>query len=589
MGWESISNLVVVRNKIENVRITLRRAIVVLVHAHVTLEQALSAVDAERVVGVVTLPCCNWFSKQETLFARQPDLVYDDFSILSDKREVRLWIGGDEAAPQELAIPDAEAKVCVRKVFRAGRTHEEDPTTALGGGGTESAAGAAPAAPSELDGSGAAAGEAKCAKALEIFAELLTPSDAEDAALSRELPAELLPRLPRDAHILMLDASSHKTAAVQLLKSEYEHVYVLGEPDKDPETRADQSTSSKADSNAVALPLIKLTRSASGEISEHLQGVVRLQTRAWTLEDLEGTEDIGFVVAFEQQTPTFAGLDWVIDNRFLYHGFRGESRNAPLFRTLCSLVHQVAAAGTCDRDAASVSFACVTPRKNWRKKDYLSHVGLQYEVLGVPVKQRLPTRWDLKDRAKRDQELTFVFCCTRVHRGDADRQRAAHALETRRELKDAVLALKRTLQADLGVVRAALEAANTPIRTHLSVQQALALAPTAAAIDPSVVSARTYVQVEGKISNVRRYTKGMAFLSLESESDGVDTQRQPLQAFVQLQELQWPPALFQDVVQMVHPGDVVAVLGFYKQSERGTPLLSVAALEFVRGAFEAYA
>jgi hypothetical protein len=87
-GWADVSNLVVVRNKIENVRIALRRAIVVLVHAHVTLDQALTAV--QQVCGVVTLPCCNWYGEQERLFGRGPDLVYDDFSVLSDHREVRL-------------------------------------------------------------------------------------------------------------------------------------------------------------------------------------------------------------------------------------------------------------------------------------------------------------------------------------------------------------------------------------------------------------------------------------------------------------------------------------------------------------------
>lgn len=88
-GWDSVANLVVLRNKIEDVRITLRRAIVVLVHAHVTLDQALRAVQAEQVCGVVTLPCCNWYGQQELIFGRGPDLVYDDFSVLSIHREVK--------------------------------------------------------------------------------------------------------------------------------------------------------------------------------------------------------------------------------------------------------------------------------------------------------------------------------------------------------------------------------------------------------------------------------------------------------------------------------------------------------------------
>ncbi|TYZ69025.1 hypothetical protein PybrP1_011307 [[Pythium] brassicae (nom. inval.)] len=631
VGWETISNLVVIRNKIENVRITLRRAIVVLVHAHVTLEQALSAVEAERVVGVVTLPCCNWFSQQETLFARRADLVYDDFSILSDKREVRLWVGGDREMPQqELAIPDAEAKVCIRKVFLTGRPRDEEAAAAIAGSDSHSDGVVGPAAgvSSQRDENGAVAGETKCAKALSIFSELLTHSEDEDdeAALSRELPSELMPRLLCEAHILVLDSSSRRTAAIQLLKNGYKHVYVLCRaPTEVTEERRDalsnvsspnNSRSSKAgvvskpfEKASVALSLVKLAASATtGEaVVEQLQGVVHAHTRAWTAADVEGDDDAGFVISFDRQAPSFAGLDCIVDNRFVHRGFRDESRNAPLFRTLCSLAHQVAAAATAascaPRSSASVSFVCVTPRKNWRKKEYLGHIGLQFEVLSVPVKQSLPTRWELKDRPTRDRELTFVFCCTRIHRGAADRQRAARALESQREAKDAALAMKRTLRADLRAVRASLEATSTPVRTDVSVQQALELAPGAAQIDASVVSDRTYVQVLGKLSGLRRYTKGMAFLSLEppfeshererererATGGGMDTAtRQPLQAFLQRQELPWPPARFQDVLQMLHPGDLVSVLGFFKQSERGTPLLSVAAIEFVRGEFEAY-
>lgn len=669
VGWETISNLVVIRNKIENVRVTLRRAIVVLVHAHVTLEQALSAVDAERVVGVVTLPCCNWFSQQETLFARRPDLVYDDFSILSDKREVRLWVGGDhrQAPTPELTIPDAEAKVCIRKVFHHahGRTREEVSTGALivgnDSGGVvvslraeeaELEAGEGARVSSERDASGGAAtAEAKCAKALSIFAELLTHSkeegdddDDDDAALARELPSELMLRLARQAYILVLDPNPQRTAAVQLLTDGYEHVYALRRlphevpTDKTREglSRNDTSATSSSRSSSqasgvastlfetasvVALSLVKLAveNGIDGEvtITEHPQGGVRVCTRAWTSAELERSDDAdaGFVISFDTLAPAFPGLDCVVDNRFVHRGFRGEkSRNAPLFRTLCSLVHQVATAATAavpslvaatSSAASGVSFVCVTPRRNWRKKEYLSHVGLQFDVLGVPVKQQLPTRWDRQDRPTRDRELTFVFCCTRICRGTVDRARTARALASQQETKDAALAMKRTLQTELHVVRASLAAASTPVRTDLTLQQALELAPTAAAINASVVSDRTYVQVVGTISGVRWYTKGMAFLSLEpppferferfvssesSERTG-DTrgERPPLQAFLQRQELRhWPPTLFQDVLQRLHPGDVVAVLGFFKQSERGTPLLSVAAMEFVRSEFEAY-
>ena len=45
-------------------------------------------IQAEQICGVVTLPCCNWYGQQESLFGRGPDLVYDDFSVLSNHREV---------------------------------------------------------------------------------------------------------------------------------------------------------------------------------------------------------------------------------------------------------------------------------------------------------------------------------------------------------------------------------------------------------------------------------------------------------------------------------------------------------------------
>ncbi|ETW05749.1 hypothetical protein, variant 1 [Aphanomyces invadans] len=91
--WDGVlANVVSVCDKIENIRIRLRKAIVVLVHAHVTIEQAMCAIDATEIIAVLTLPCCNWYGRQEQCFGRQPDLVYDDLSILSVHREVRLWM-----------------------------------------------------------------------------------------------------------------------------------------------------------------------------------------------------------------------------------------------------------------------------------------------------------------------------------------------------------------------------------------------------------------------------------------------------------------------------------------------------------------
>lgn len=601
----------VIRNKIEKVRITLRRAIVVLVHAHVTLDQALSAVDAEEIVGVVTLPCCNWFSKQEALFGRHPDLVYDDFSILSDKREVRLWVNnGDKDGvgngDEGIVISDAEVKVCIRKTFRAGKAGAEDDDEG------EGVAGPGSVVLETQDSSVKAAAEAKYAKVLHIFKDLLSATAHVDESSQEEpqLPVELTRRLTPEMHTLILDSHGAKAVASRLLRDGHQHhVYVLGEPRELLTKIAFTEGNGEAlQQEAMTIPLLKLKLAAEdSRVSEELQGSFRITTKELTAEVLENEDDdttSGFSITFTaNESTSFERLDCAVDHRFLYHGFRGESRNAALFRKLCSLIQSVATAAKYETEAASkpLSFICVTPRKNWRKKDYLGHEALQFDVQAIPVKQRMPATWDIKDRSKRDQELTFIYCCTKIHKGDVDRKLAKRELEDQQSMKDAVLAMKQTLQLDFDAVLKNLTI-SSPVRRpvqELSVQELIELAPQAAEIDPSVVADRTYVQVLGQISNVRRYTKGMAFLSLEPPQFTLETEteasnlgfnpRAPLQAFLQLQELQWSQELFRDVLLMLHAGDQVRVLGFLKKSERGTPLLFVQAIAFVRGEFQAYA
>ncbi|ETV87068.1 hypothetical protein H257_02074 [Aphanomyces astaci] len=116
--WDggALANVVSVCDKIENIRIRLRKAIVVLVHAHVTIEQAMVAIDATEVVAVLTLPCCNWYGRQERYLDRHPDIVYDDLSILSVHREIRVWVG----TPSKALIPSLAALGrCVFKSYSA--------------------------------------------------------------------------------------------------------------------------------------------------------------------------------------------------------------------------------------------------------------------------------------------------------------------------------------------------------------------------------------------------------------------------------------------------------------------------------------
>ncbi|KDO30251.1 hypothetical protein SPRG_19803 [Saprolegnia parasitica CBS 223.65] len=113
VSWADMENVVPICAKIEDIRIRLNKAIVILVHAHVTMPQAMASIQANTVVAVLTLPCCNWYGHQEELDLRPPTVVYDDMSILSQHREIRLWL-------PDHTNPDAIVPVgggCVRKAY----------------------------------------------------------------------------------------------------------------------------------------------------------------------------------------------------------------------------------------------------------------------------------------------------------------------------------------------------------------------------------------------------------------------------------------------------------------------------------------
>lgn len=70
----------------EDIVIHSDHAIIVLVHAHVTIEDALSSIKAVS-CDVVSIPCCV---NQDTILGVQPNIVFKDLNILSPKRRVLI-------------------------------------------------------------------------------------------------------------------------------------------------------------------------------------------------------------------------------------------------------------------------------------------------------------------------------------------------------------------------------------------------------------------------------------------------------------------------------------------------------------------
>ncbi|CAF1425601.1 unnamed protein product, partial [Adineta steineri] len=90
--WKNIKGLRMTRAKIQTVSIQCRKAIIVMMHAHVTIEDAINAVDAsEGIYGVVTCPCCKWAPYQEECFQQTPHEQYIDKRLLSAKNQINVW------------------------------------------------------------------------------------------------------------------------------------------------------------------------------------------------------------------------------------------------------------------------------------------------------------------------------------------------------------------------------------------------------------------------------------------------------------------------------------------------------------------
>ena len=126
--WTKIQHLKAVRAKIQDVLIECDSAIVILLHAHVTLLDAIEAiriVDADEsleseqtqaretdsvrgILAMITCPCCQFIKQHDSCFGRTPDLTINDPSIASPRREIRIWSNLDNLKNSNKFIPNPE-------------------------------------------------------------------------------------------------------------------------------------------------------------------------------------------------------------------------------------------------------------------------------------------------------------------------------------------------------------------------------------------------------------------------------------------------------------------------------------------------
>ncbi|CAF1141919.1 unnamed protein product [Adineta ricciae] len=112
--WKATEGLRMARAKIQSVSILCRQAIVVMMHAHVTLDDAIAAINAsEGIVGIVTCPCCKWGPYQQEWLGKLPHQQYKDSNLLSTKNQMNVWyfpegchVNKPSTASNEIVLPE---------------------------------------------------------------------------------------------------------------------------------------------------------------------------------------------------------------------------------------------------------------------------------------------------------------------------------------------------------------------------------------------------------------------------------------------------------------------------------------------------
>ena len=91
-AWGGVRRLRAFRKRIQEVRVECEKAVLVLVHAHVSLAECLAQVETRSGrCSAVILPCCNWYQKLRHPEGAPPLAEYDDGSVASPQRTVRVF------------------------------------------------------------------------------------------------------------------------------------------------------------------------------------------------------------------------------------------------------------------------------------------------------------------------------------------------------------------------------------------------------------------------------------------------------------------------------------------------------------------
>ena len=92
-AWKNIARLSVIAKPIQEVKIKPSKLVVVMMHCHVDLEEALLCVESEcELVGIVACPCCNFIERQKVFMGNPPLVDYRDQHMATPQNNMRVWL-----------------------------------------------------------------------------------------------------------------------------------------------------------------------------------------------------------------------------------------------------------------------------------------------------------------------------------------------------------------------------------------------------------------------------------------------------------------------------------------------------------------
>merc|ERR1711879_982073 len=93
-SWGGVERLEAVCAKIEDGSYKARKLLLVCVHAHVGLAECLAVSKWTDALGIVAIPCCNFYSRLQLPreHGRSAVAEYSDHGIVSPHRHVRVYL-----------------------------------------------------------------------------------------------------------------------------------------------------------------------------------------------------------------------------------------------------------------------------------------------------------------------------------------------------------------------------------------------------------------------------------------------------------------------------------------------------------------